>query len=147
SDRAPIDVRDYVEWTQVALRGRSVRFDGANHHAFVRAFKQLADRRIIAKRLDPNAQPGSHDFVSGYEFASDVFGHVDGNRKAQSAVHPIDQGLHPDPFPIDVAQRTTAIPRINRRISLQIILDGVAARLKKFSSAFAADHATSKSII
>ena len=75
-------MRDHVEWTQIALRRRSVCFDGANYHAFVRAFKQIADGRIIAERFDPNAQPGSHDFASSHEFAADLLGHVDRDRKA-----------------------------------------------------------------
>ena len=114
-------MRDHVERAQVALRGRRVRFDGANHHAFVRAFKQLANRRVIAKCFDPNAQPGSHDLAAGDEFAADVLCHVDGNRKAQTAVHSIDQRVHADHFAVDVAQRSAAIPRINRRVGLQII--------------------------
>ena len=55
----------YVEWAQITFGSRRIGFNGAHHDAFICAFKQIANRRVVTERFDPNAQPGSHDFVTG----------------------------------------------------------------------------------
>src|SRR6266498_388276 len=140
-------MRNYVERAQITFGSGRIGFNRANHHAFIGAFKQIADCRVVTERFNPNAQPGSHDFVASDQFGTDFLGHVNGDCEAQAAIHPVNQRIHANHLAIDVAQRSSAVARINRRVGLQIIGDGVGARLKQFAAAFAADYAVSEGVI
>ena len=71
ADRRAVDLRDHVERTQIAFVGRRIGFDRAHDHAFVDAFEQIADRRVVAQRFDPNAEPRPNDFVPGDQLLAD----------------------------------------------------------------------------
>ena len=140
-------MRDYVEWSQITFGSRRIGFNRAHHNAFIGAFKQIAKVRVVTEGLDPDAQPGSHDFVTGDQFGANFFGHITGNCETKAAIHPVNQRVHADHLAVDVTEWTAAIARINRRVRLQIIGDGIGACLKQFAPAFTADHAVSKSVI
>src|SRR5207244_12904440 len=96
---------------------------------------------------EPSAPRWQYKFVPAHEFAADLFNHVTRNGKTESAVHTINQRVHSDHFPVKVAQRTAAVPRINRGIGLQVIRDRITAGLKQFAAAFAADYAVGECVI
>jgi hypothetical protein len=75
---------------------------------------------------DADAKPGPHDFVAGDQLGADLFGHVNRDGETQPTVHPVDKRVHADHFTVDVAEWSAAVAWINRRVSLQIIGDGVA---------------------
>src|SRR5439155_6062079 len=146
-DRCSIDMRNYIERSQVAFVSRRISFNCADYDAFVRAFEQVADRRIVTQRLDANAQPRPHNLVTCDQFAANFLGHVNGNCETQAAVHSVDQGVHPNHLAINVAERSAAVARLNRCVGLQIIRDGIATRRQQFVPAFTAYHPISESVI
>src|SRR4029453_544229 len=100
-DWRSIHVRNYVERTQITFGSRRIGFNRAHHDTFVGALKQITKVWVIAERLDPDSQPGSHDFVTGDQLGADFFGHVSGDREAQAAIHPVNQRVHADYLAVD----------------------------------------------
>src|SRR5439155_4888993 len=124
-----------------------VGFNCAHDHALVGAFEQIADCRIVAERLDPNAKPGPHDFVAGDKFGADLLRHVNWDGETEPTVHPVDERIHADYFTVDVAERPAAVAWINRCVSLQIIRDRVAAGSEQFVPALAAHHPIGECVV
>ena len=85
--------------------------------------------------------------MAGDQLGADFFCHVNRNGEAQPAVHSVYQRVHPDHFAIDIAEWAAAVAGINRGVGLQVVRDGVAARLKQPAPPFAADHAVGKCVI
>ena len=65
--------------------------------------------------------------MTGDKFGADLFCHVNRNGETQSAIHAVDQRVHANHFAVDVAERAAAVARVDRRVGLQIIRNGVAA--------------------
>ena len=85
--------------------------------------------------------------MTGDKLHTDPFCHVTWNGEAEPAIHAIDQSVHSNHLAIDVTQRAAAVARIDRRIGLQVVGNGVAAGLEQFAAAFAADHSVSESVV
>ena len=112
-DRRGIDLRDHVEGTQVALVGWRVGLDRAHDDALVQALEQIADRRVVAERFDPDAEPGPDDLLTGDELLSDLVGEIARNRETETAVQPVDEGVHADHLAVDIAERSAAIAGVD----------------------------------
>ena len=145
--RIGIDMRDYVEWAQIAFGSRGVCFNRAHHDAFVDSFKQIAkagSSPSVSIRIPSHGRVILRPAISS---VANFFRHVTGDREAEAAIHPVNQRVHADHFAVDIAQWAAAVAGINRGVSLQIIGDGVGAGLKQFAPAFAADHTVSERVI
>ena len=68
-----------------------------------------------------NAEPGPRNFFPGDQLLTDFVGEVARNGEAQAAIQSINQRVHADDLAIDVAKRTARVPRINRRVGLNVI--------------------------
>ena len=146
-DRCSIDLGNYIEGPQITFVSGRVGFNCAYNHAFVRAFKQITDGRIVTERLDADAEPGPHDFVTGDKLSADFLCHVDWDSETQATVHPVNEGVHADHFAVDVTEWTAAVAGINRGVSLQIVRDGVTAAGQQFVPAFAAHYPIGERVI
>jgi hypothetical protein len=56
-DRRSINMRNHINAANRFCK-RARRLRCAHDHAFIGAFEQIADGRIVAERLDTNAEPG-----------------------------------------------------------------------------------------
>src|SRR5206468_8778220 len=146
-DRAAVDLRDHIERTQIAFVRWRVGFNRAHDHAFIEPFEQLADRLIVTQSLDPNPEPRPDDALSGDQLLADLVREVDRDRETETAIQSVDQRVHADHSPVDVAQWTAAVARIDRRVRLQVIRDRVAAGRDQFAPAFPADDAVGERVI
>ena len=125
--RSAIDLRDHIERPQLAFVSRRIGFDRAHDHAFVDAFEQIADRRIVAQRFDADAEPGPDDLVPGNQLLADFVHQIARDGETEAAIEAVDERVHPDHFAVDVAERTAAVAGIDRGVGLQVIRDVVAA--------------------
>ena len=140
-------MRDDVEWTEIALVGGRVGFDRPDDHALVEAFEEIADRLIVAERLDPNPEPRANDALAGDQLLPDLIREVDRDREAETAIQSVDERVHARRPAIDIAERTAAVARINRSVGLQVVRDRIAAGRDQFAPAFPADHAVGEGVI
>src|SRR5215469_10733740 len=111
--RLTIDGRNHVEWTQITLIGWRIGFDRSHDHAFVDALEQVSQRRIIAERFDTDAKPGPDDFLPGDELSANLIHQITWNGETEATVQSIDKGVHAYNFAVDIAERATAVARVD----------------------------------
>ena len=78
---------------------------------------------------------------------TDFIGEVDRNGEAQPAIQSVDQRVHADDLAINVAKRAAGVTRINRRVGLNVIWDGITAVADQFATSFSAHYPVGKGVI
>src|SRR5204863_6733671 len=102
---------------------------------------------VVAERFDANAEPRPRNFLPGNQLLTNVVGEIAGNGKAKAAIQSVDQRVHADNLAVNVAERTTGIAGIDRRVGLEVIGNVIAAVTEQFASAFPADDAVGERVI
>ena len=85
--------------------------------------------------------------MAGNQLFSDFLNEIARNGEAEPTIQTVNERIHPDHVPVDVAERTAAVARIDRGIGLQVIRNGIPGIIDQLAPAFPADHAVSESVI
>src|ERR1700737_331275 len=122
--RGAVEGNQRIALHQTGLISRALRLDRDDQQAAILLCLRL---HSFGQRyfLRPDTEGGAPDTSIGLEAGHHAFGHV--HRDRASVAAPEDPAVHSNRAPVDIDQRTATEPGIERRVSLDQVLDLAAA--------------------